>query len=357
MIVAENPKPSLSEFRELMKNVDKVLNISAANNSSYFSARLGTALEEDVCAAVLECSRNTKFEGSIQLVSGANFPDIIAAKHYGIEVKSSVSNNWRTIGNSILEKTRVSDIERIFLTFGKLSNPIGFVSRPYEECLSGIAVTHSPRYQIDMQLAKGNTIFDKMGTTYDDLKASNNPITIVADYYTSQLKQGESLWWANKKVDSAAPITVRLWRALTASEKDELEATIYVYFPETIMSKSLHKYDRATLWLATQQSVVNANVRDSFSAGGKVYMKVGDGKYAHMPRVFKKIEEHINLIAQILSSEHSDTLAENWMVDILPNRVKQWIELVISCTSDISQRANAKFVLKQIFHNYGINDI
>ena len=357
MIIAENSKPSLSEFRELMKNVDRVLNISASSNFSYFSTRLGTALEEDVCAAALECAKNTKFEGSIQLVSGATFPDIIAAKHYGIEVKSSASNSWKTTGNSILERTRVEDIERIFLTFGKLSDPVSFISRPYEECLSGIAVTHSPRYQIDMQLAEGNTIFDKMGTTYEAIKAANDPITIVADYYTSQLKQGESLWWAGNKSDSAVPITVRLWNTLTAHEKDELEATIYVYFPETIMSKSPNKYDRATLWLVTQKSAVNANVRDSFSAGGKVYMKVGNGKYAYMPRVFKNIEEHIDLIVQILSSETSDVLSENWMECVFTNRVKQWIELVINYASDLSQRANAKFVLEQIFKDYGTNNI
>ena len=63
MIIAENSKPTLSEFRELMKDIDKVLNISASANSTYFYTRLGTALEEDVCAAALECAKNTKFEG------------------------------------------------------------------------------------------------------------------------------------------------------------------------------------------------------------------------------------------------------------------------------------------------------
>ena len=354
MIISENPRPTLSEFKELMRNIDIALNHSASSNASYFLTRGGTNLEKDVRDAAIECARNTKFEGSIQLVSGATFPDIVAAKFYGIEVKSTTSNHWKTIGNSILETTRVSDVERLFLTFGKLSNPVGFISRPYEECLSGIAVTHYPRYQIDMSLDKGDTIFDKMGVTYDELRTKNNPVTSVAQYYKSQLKQGESLWWAGERVEAVVPVTVKLWKSLSAYEKDELEAMVYVYFPETILSRGPHKYDRATLWLATQKGIINANVRDSFSAGGRSIMPTIDGRYVNMPAIFRKIAEHIELIAGILTSEPSGILYENWMVNVSPNRVKQWINLVISETSDLNLRKDAKAVLEQIFYDYGL---
>lgn len=354
MIIVENSRPTISEFRLLMKQIDKTLNERASHNESYFMSRNGTALELDVQEAAIECAKNTKFEGSIQLVSGASFPDIIAAKLYGIEVKSSLSNNWKTIGNSILETTRASGTERIFLTFGKLCNPIQFLSRPYEECLSGIAVTHYPRYQIDMALTKGNTIFDKIGISYDELRNMKNPISPVAQYYKSQLRQGESLWWTGEKVETAVPITVKLWKSLTAHEKDELEATIYVYFPETIISNSQYKYDRATLWLATQKGIINANVRDSFSAGGRKIMKTIDGKYINMPAVFSKIADHIEIITRILLSEPSDILRESWMQSVKTNRIKQWIELIINETSDISKKFNAKGVLEEIFFEYGI---
>lgn len=354
MIVAENPKPSLDEFKKLMTKIDAVLNHSALSNASYFLTRGGTNLEKDVKDAAIECAKNTKFEGSIQLVSGATFPDIVAAKYYGIEVKSTTSNHWKTIGNSILETTRVTDVERMFLTFGKLSNPVSFISRPYEECLSGIAVTHYPRYQIDMSLDKGETIFDKMGVSYDELRTMSNPVTSVARYYKSQLKQGESLWWAGERVEAVVPAMVRLWKSLSATEKDELEATIYVYFPETIISNSQHKYDRATLWLATQKGVINANVRDSFSAGGRSMMKTIDGRSVCMSAVFRKIAEHIDMIVNILTSEPSELLYENWGVSINKDRVTQWINLVISETTDLSKRQDAKAVLEQIFYDYNL---
>ncbi len=352
MIVAENPKPSLDEFKKLMARIDAVLNESASSNASYYLTRGGTNLEKDVRDAAIECARNTKFEGSIQLVSGATFPDVVAAKYYGIEVKSTTSNHWKTIGNSILETTRVSDVERMFLTFGKLSNPVSFISRPYEECLSGIAVTHYPRYQIEMSLEKGETIFDKMGVPYDELRTMNNPVTSVAQYYKSQLKQGESLWWAGDRVEAVVPAMVRLWKSLSAIEKDELEATIYVYFPETILSNSQHKYDRATLWLATQKGVINANVRDSFSAGGRSTMKTIDGRYVSMPAVFRKIAEHIDLIVDILTSEVSELLSESWAINIKRDRISQWIDLVTSETTDLSKKLDAKAVLEQIFYDY-----
>ena len=354
MIVAENPKPSLDEFKKLMSKIDVALNHCASSNSSYFLTRGGTHLEKDVRDAAIECAKNTKFEGSIQLVSGATFPDIVAAKYYGIEVKSTTSNHWKTIGNSILESTRVSDVERMFITFGKLSDPVTFISRPYEECLSGIAVTHYPRYQIDMSLAKGETIFDKMGVAYDDLRSMNNPVSSVAQYYKSLLKQGESLWWAGERVDAVVPAMVKLWKSLSAVEKDELEAVIYVYFPETIISSNIqHKYDRATLWLATQKGVINANVRDSFSAGGKRTMKTIDGRYVSMPAVFGKIAEHIGLIINILKTESTELLSENWGATIEQDRITQWINLVIGETSDLSKRRDAKAVLEQIFFDYG----
>ena len=354
MIVVDNPKPTVEEFRELMAEVDKLLNYSASANPDYFLTRNGTALEVDVHDATMECAKSTKFAGSVQIVSGISFPDIVAAKYYGIEVKSSQSNSWKTIGNSILETTRVSDIERIFLTFGKLGTPVEFMSRPYEECLSGVAVTHYPRYQIDMSLGLGDSIFDKMGVSYDELRSLPNPVVPVADYYKSKLKKGESLWWAGERVETVVPVTVKLWKSLTSHEKDILEATIYTLFPETIISNSQSKYDRATLWLATQKGVINANVRDSFSAGGRNVMKTIDGRSVEMPAVFMKISDHIDLMCDVILHSTAELLSENWVVDVSPNRVKQWINLVISETKDLSLRINARGVLEKIFSDCGL---
>ena len=111
MIISENPKPSLTEFKRLMAATDQFLNQDASVREDYYTGRSGHPLERDVFNAVTECAKGTTFQDSIQLVSGSSFPDIIANKYYGIEVKSTQQNHWTSIGSSILESTRIQDVE------------------------------------------------------------------------------------------------------------------------------------------------------------------------------------------------------------------------------------------------------
>src|SRR5690625_4323947 len=98
-----------------------------------------------------------------------------------------------------MESTRIESVERIYLLFGKLREPIKFKVKPYEDCLSEIVVTHSPRYKIDMQLNKSETIFEKMGVEYDEFRKSNHSIELVKEYYRKHLKPNENLWWIDSK--------------------------------------------------------------------------------------------------------------------------------------------------------------
>ena len=73
------------------------------------------------------------------------------------------------------------------MLFGKLGGtPPEFKCKPYQDCLYDIAVTHSPRYLINMELEKNETIFSKMGTTYDDLRTSPDSIEQVRNYYRNK---------------------------------------------------------------------------------------------------------------------------------------------------------------------------
>lgn len=70
------------------------------------------------------------------------------------------------------------------LVIGKLgSNPPEFHCRPYQQVLYDIAVTHSPRYLINMELQEGETIVDKMNTTYDEFRTTENNIAKVREYH------------------------------------------------------------------------------------------------------------------------------------------------------------------------------
>lgn len=326
MIVSVNPKPSLVEFAELMRKTDELLNFDATQRPTYYAGRGGNPLEDDVKEALEECSKGTVFENTIEKISGQRFPDIIAAKFYGVEVKSTKDNHWTSTGSSILETTRVSDVERIYMTFGKLGgNPIEFLSKPYEKCLSGIAVTHMPRYLIDMRLKDGETIFDKIGIEYDVLRKLDNPIAPVSRYYRSQLKAGESLWWAGENADDTVPATMRLWRNLTPEEKRRCVAYGCANFPEVFRSN----YDRYSLWLASQ-GIVNSNVRDGFSAGGQEDMLTSAGVAIKMPAIYRRVKENKDYIIQIINNEPDELLIHNWEVDKVEqeNRILVWCERV-----------------------------
>ncbi len=330
MIILDNGKPPVASFEELMREVDNFLNEDAKGREDYYCKRKGKLLEEDVYEAVRQVAAGSVFEGSVQLVSGLAFPDIVANKIYGIEVKSTEKDQWTSIGSSILESTRIEDVERIYLTFGKLGKPVRFLSRPYEECLGDIAVTHYPRYKIDMRLKAGETIFEKMGTTYDELRNMENPVVPVSKYYKNRLKEGESLWWAagDTGEESAAPATVRLWTALTYKEKEELSLQGYLLFPEVFGGSSRTKYNRFALWLATQRGVVNTSVRDSVSAGGQVFLTTRAGVVVKMPASFGRIAKHSERILALLNEVNEEILAEYWGVKVSENRLEQWCRLV-----------------------------
>lgn len=329
MIVSENSKPEITEFKKLMAETDAFLNKEAQGHEQYFQKRNSQLLEEDVCDALKVCAKGTKFDGSIELISGAQFPDIVAAKFYGVEVKSTIKNHWTSTGSSILESTRIPSVERIFMTFGKLGSPIEFRSRPYEECLSEIAVTHYPRYKIDMNLKAGETIFDKIGMSYDELRKLENPVEPVSKYYKAKLKDGESLWWASdeKIEEQSVPMTVKLFSSLNNQEKEEILVILYTMFPQ-ILGKGSDKYNKPALYLMTRFGVVNPSFRDMFSAGGQVDCKTKSGVIVKMPAAFGRIAKYKDLIKETLLEASVETLTENWNIALDGrDRLLQWCEL------------------------------
>lgn len=349
MIISENRKPELPVFQELMRQTDIALNADARRREDYYTKRSGKPLETDVYEAVREAAIGTEFEGSIQLVSGASFPDIVAGKYYGVEVKATEKNHWTSTGSSILESTRNANVERIYLTFGKLGKPVEFLSRPYEDCLSGIAVTHYPRYLIDMRLRQGETIFDKMGISYDTLRQMDNPVAPVSKYYKSRLKNGESLWWAADEVESTVPPTIRLWSTLSKEEKERHIIQGYVMFPELFDLQNPKKYNRYALWLAAQKGIVNTNVRDGFSAGGQVSMRTAGGIEIKAPAVFGRVKKYRDDILELLEHIDSNILEDSWDCKVGGDRLLTWCRLVSNAADGSVGYKTAMSILDGIF--------
>jgi hypothetical protein len=326
-------KPSLEEFMNLVTKSNEYLNKSAHNNESYFIGRNSIQIEDDVLNALNECSIGTSFEGKVVKISGQRFPDIVVAQFYGVEVKSSHNNQWITLGGSVNESTRVEGVERVWVTFAKLVPPVAFVSRPYEECLSEVVVTHYPRYKINMTLENGDTIFDKMGTTYDELNALESPVRKIVDFYKSQLNEGESLWWidtgssSDSELANGSSIKVAQWKSLPSENQKEIICKGFVYFPK-LLSNLPDKYEEFALWLVSYYGVVSSSLRDIFSAGGTVKITLGCKSYEGTPQIYKKIQDYKIEIMQYILAAYESELKEYWRVDkIAENRIEQWISL------------------------------
>lgn len=328
MIISANSDPNKAAFNNLLNATIEELNTQVQHSPQKVSTLLGTKLEPYVKDIMSDLAVGTPFEDSIELISGQKFPDIIAQKHYGIEVKTTIQNHWRTTGNSVLESTRVQDVERIFMLFAKLAAPVEFRCRPYEEVLSEVVVTHSPRYLIDMNLKQGETIFDKIKLPYDTLRKKSNPIKPITDYYRGKLKPGEELWWMeSEQHHRSTNIVIRIWNNLSKEEKQEIRIRSMVYFPELFSNKS-DKFGRLAIWLVTSQAIVCPNIRDLFSAGGKQDVIFDKKVYQALPRIIVNLLNNLPTLLEVILNTSAIELSEYWGIKTTENKkVADWAHL------------------------------
>ncbi|NLB64356.1 MAG: hypothetical protein GX801_09670 [Fibrobacter sp.] len=356
MIISVNPEPTNNEFKELISATLTELDAQSKKSAKCIKSLAGRAFEPYIKDIMSNLAIGTSFENSIELIGGQKFPDIVAKKFYGIEVKTTKQNQWRTTGNSVLETTRVDGVERIFMLFAKLHNPIEFKCRPYEDVLSEVVVTHSPRYLIDMNLKKGTTIFDKIGKSYEQLRKEDSPIKPIVRYYKQQLKPGEELWWIDADKDTTKAsnnFVIQLWTNLDSSYKKRLRNQALVYFPE-IFGNSPEKYGRLALWLITKKSIVCPNVRDSFTAGGQKNYKIGNEKIYNVPRVFINMLQNITDIIDIINKTSSDELSGYWNIYTTDSqKVSHWVELIDKEAFKINTASHLKIkeILTSVIYN------
>lgn len=331
IVFNENRSDLYDEFCGILARANADLNECAKHRQEYFLQRNAQLLEKDVADALQRQAKATSFEDTIEIISGQKFPDIIVRQCYGVEVKSSKDDKWITLGGSVNESTRVKGIEKIFLTFGKLVDPVEFRTRSYEACLSEVVVTHFPRYKIDMNLECGQTIFDKMGTTYDEIRQPpHETVHKIVNFYKKRLKEGESLWWTgsqeNPEEATSAPMTVRLSGKLSTEEKEIFTAQGFAFFPSIFSSKST-KYEKFFLWLATNHGVIAS--RDFFTAGGRENVMIRNREFFDVPQKLVQLRRHWPSVVSSINEASDDFLCETWGVKyLMPSRLDQWMGIV-----------------------------
>jgi len=345
MLVSINPEPNKEVFQSLLKNTVDSLKLDSLKNQKKYQDLLGSKLESVVADVMTEQAIDTPFEGSIVLIGGQRFPDIIANNYYGVEVKTSKQNHWTTTGNSVFEGTRVDGIERIYMLFGKMYSPIDFKCRPYEECLSEVVVTHSPRYLVNMDLEPGETIFDKLKIPYDTLRKTSNPIRPIIDYYKQFLKSGEELWWMDQDESKSTGLIIKSWNNLPLSQRNYFVTLAFVFFPE-VFSNSQDKFNGVATWLINSHGVICPNMRDAFTAGGQGRIVWNEKTYSGIPKVIIRMVTFLGEINRILNNTKSDTLQNFWGIKVTSS-IENWIDLVTENTKNMRLPLDLKEYLKE----------
>ena len=234
------------------------------------------------------------------------------------------------------------------MLFAKFAEPIEFRCRPYEDVLSEVVVTHSPRYLIDMNLEEGQTIFDKINVPYDSLRKSENPIRPIVDYYKSKLKPGDELWWMDSENDMKHNnIVIRIWNNLTTVEKKYIINKSMAYFPE-LFSNSPEKFGRLSIWLITSEAIVCPNMRDQFTAGGKNDFTFDKIKFKSVPRIFLNLFDNISSIYDIIKQTPAKDLVEYWNCSTTEEmKFYTWIELIAENSKKIkdAQHLDIRYIL------------
>lgn len=273
----------------------------------------------------------------IDLVSGHVFPDIILRKcNYGVEIKFTQKDSWTSTGSSIVESSRSNETDRIYLFFGKLGGTPEFRCKPYQQCLSNIAVTHSPRYLIDMNLSTKDNIFYKMKTEYDDFKLlpEGDKIAKVRQYYIAKAKaehKCEMPWWMGETTS----VNLSFYNDLDTDKKSEILARACILFQSLYSKNANGRYRPIALWLCNNYSLLCPNMRDDFSAGGQCMSINGKPLAKPYPHIVAEILKNHNRIKALLYHPDEDILMgihDFWDFKYDANDLYgSWLQMIESC--------------------------
>lgn len=255
------------------------------------------------------------------------FPDI-AVGEFGVEVKFTTNDTWRSVANSVLETNRVHDVKKVYLVFGKMGGMPEAKWGEYEKCVMHVRTSHVPRFEIE--LYPEHSLFEKMGIPYDTFRGSTmeKKMEYIRAYARGRLKKGERLWWLEDTPDDPGhtlPIQARLYTKLPINEKKRFRAEAVLLCPQIVQSgRSRDKYDDAVLYLLTYHGVLCHQARDLFSAGSVANPNNDDEGGVYIQRALKLLE----LEMLVAAAELEDAVFVEYWGEAVPRdkRIAEWLK-------------------------------
>lgn len=345
-------------FEEFMKESQRCFNEESHKDRKRYSNRSASQLEEDTLQILEMVKPKTAFVNSkIDLKRGHFFPDIVIDKSYGVEVKSTQENKWTSLGNSIFEGVSDEKIKDIYIMFGNLGEaPPAFKFKPYQDCLYSIAVTHSPRYLINMEISGNDSIFKKMHTEYGVFKEldDEDKIDKVRKYYIDKAKSEGKYkmpWWMTGYTD----VDLSFYVDTNERLKEELKVKSFALFFSLYDNNPQTRYKEVSLWYCTHYSILCPNIRDIYTAGGQQLMIIDNNRYL-CPHIVYELINSAKKIKKYLDDpdyELIKDIADYWNFKYDKNKLfDSWLknmELVFLRSRDFKRIPIRKLIEREIY--------
>lgn len=244
--------------------------------------------------------------------SSHRFPDFVIDDGHvkiGVEVKKTDADRWDVLGGSVYESLRNS--VETFVLMGKFGGVPEARLRKYEECISDMTVTHSPRFHLKLDIARGEDYLTRNNASdlfkLSERKELNRRIREL-------LRTDKDTWYTDDTVGSFSD--------LTSEEKIGFFVDGVVLFPEV----TGRDYSNFAPWMTYKCLIWCSNIRDVFTAGGTKNL---DNFRASA--VMARILERTNLIVKRISEMTNSEIKTHWDVDedmSLQDRVNKWMGLI-----------------------------
>ena len=344
MIIVKEIQKYEDELKEILEQATLDLRERFNPQNKNLLRLSGAAFEKEVCDTLNKVSTKSHFKDKFEQASAHAFPDIYAKilenDWFGVEIKTS-QNDWKCFGNSIFESTRIKNLDdRIYVFFGKITNSLECRWAKYDECIDNINITHSPRYQINMEIKENPelSVFHKMDTTYLDFHKSDisKRMEYVRKFKRASVGQDIALWWLpnqdNPTKEDEEKLLIKVLKDVDGTTKKEILYKALVLFPEIFSKNNKIKFSRYLVWLASEYGVITGNARDLFTAGGRLSVEFKNNSFK-TPKICKHIVEGASQIKQIIK-DCEDEVGLKWGIinKSIPNsyeeRLNFWIEEV-----------------------------
>ncbi len=323
------------EFEQILDNccllLTEEVKVEQFKTALQFEARVRTLLKELT-------HEDASFEIDMNPPAQA-FPDI-AMGEYGVEVKFTLNDTWRSVANSVLETQRVNSVKQIYIVFGKMGGEPEVRWGEYEKSVIHVRTSHVPRFEVELQTEPTRikeSLFEQMGIRYDDFRVLDMQEKMkYVRAYARKIHPDGRLWWIEDNVgedNHTTPLQARLYTNLTSEEKVRLRAEAALLCPSIVKSgRSKNKYDDMVLYLLTYHGVLCHQARDLFSAGSVANPHNDNNGGIYIERALKLIENDMRDAAIRLS----DALFVEYWGESVPveKRIARWLEKADALAKD-----------------------